>query len=252
MVNDKTRLSIAEKALLLVEKLYDSSYKGSFFEAGANNGILQSNTFNIEKLGWSGILVEPSPEAFAELTLNRPKAKCFNVALVSDLNTVQVTGTFTRGSLLGTIHPEFQERDRTERFKLPGILKRLNQFETVRKLNSKIELETVKALTLDSVFEDSQISEIDLFFLDVEGYELEVLRGFNFSIMPRILIIETRTSDLQSISELLLAKGYICAANFSGFSKELDPIWAGDHQDFAWCQYSDSEAINILQQLQDS
>lgn len=249
-MNKQKRLTVAEKTVLLAKELYEPNYRGFFFEAGANNGVLQSNTLFLEEMGWNGVLVEPAPDSFIELKLNRPKATCVNVALVSDEETEDVKGTFARGSLLGTINPEFQERDRTVRIELPKILNRLNKFRTFRRLNSKIELVTVRAKTLDRVFEEVDVPNIDFFFLDVEGYELEVLSGFSFSIKPRIVIIETRTSNLQSIAEILLARGYVCAANFSGFSKLHDPIWAGDHQDFAWCLHTDVKAIEALNELQ--
>ena len=47
-------------------KLFGQSKGGYFIEAGAYDGYEISNTLYFEKfLGWTGILVEPNPEAFA-------------------------------------------------------------------------------------------------------------------------------------------------------------------------------------------
>lgn len=35
--------------------------QGYFVEIGANDGLKFSNTFNLEKIGWTGILIEPDP-----------------------------------------------------------------------------------------------------------------------------------------------------------------------------------------------
>lgn len=49
---------------------------GVFVEAGANNGIDQSNTVLLENnFGWSGLLVEPNPHKFKECQANRPNSK---------------------------------------------------------------------------------------------------------------------------------------------------------------------------------
>ena len=47
-------------------KLFGRSKRGFFIEAGAYNGVELSNTLYFEKnLGWTGLLVEPNPDAFA-------------------------------------------------------------------------------------------------------------------------------------------------------------------------------------------
>jgi len=50
---------------------------GFFIEAGANDGIAQSYTYELEKNGWRGILIEPSSEAFENCMLNRSNENSF-------------------------------------------------------------------------------------------------------------------------------------------------------------------------------
>jgi hypothetical protein len=46
-----------------------------FFEAGARDGLVESNTYFFEKyLGWRGLLMEPSPFAVCNVPFNRPNA----------------------------------------------------------------------------------------------------------------------------------------------------------------------------------
>jgi hypothetical protein len=61
------------------------NFKNGFFvELGANNGVLQSNTFFFEKFkGWTGVLVEPVLHNFFECKKNRPNSKVYCYACTS-------------------------------------------------------------------------------------------------------------------------------------------------------------------------
>ena len=43
------------------------SFVGRFLEIGACDGLLVSNTLSLVELGWSGVMIEPSPRAFLDL-----------------------------------------------------------------------------------------------------------------------------------------------------------------------------------------
>ena len=67
---------------MLVDNLkkYLDFKNGFFIEVGAHDGIFQSNTLNLEKnLGWTGVLIEPSLNAYLECLKNRPKSICINL-----------------------------------------------------------------------------------------------------------------------------------------------------------------------------
>ena len=69
---------------LIVLDLFGFKNKGIFIEAGACDGILNSNSYLLEKeFSWSGLLVEPLKDYFIELKKNR-KVNCENYALYSD------------------------------------------------------------------------------------------------------------------------------------------------------------------------
>jgi hypothetical protein len=64
--------------------------------------------------------------------------------------------------------------------------------ESLRKGDSRYTI-TVPAKTLSQILEKQRISHIDLFSLDVEGYEPEVLQGLDFKRhRPTWLLLEVR------------------------------------------------------------
>jgi hypothetical protein len=57
----------------LNDNFFKNKKTGTYIELGAVDGIFQSNTkFFEDTLGWTGILIEPEPDKFKELTQNRP------------------------------------------------------------------------------------------------------------------------------------------------------------------------------------
>src|SRR4051812_7716391 len=58
---------------------------GFFVEAGANDGLEQSNTYWLERFhGWRGVLVEAIPALYRNAVDERPDARVFHCALVAD------------------------------------------------------------------------------------------------------------------------------------------------------------------------
>jgi FkbM family methyltransferase len=49
---------------------YFNGVKGKFLDIGANDGVTLSNTRALAESGWCGVLVEPSPRAYARLEAN--------------------------------------------------------------------------------------------------------------------------------------------------------------------------------------
>ena len=47
-----------------LQEILSTIQNGFFFEAGANDGVEESNTHFLELNGWQGILVEPNPDDF--------------------------------------------------------------------------------------------------------------------------------------------------------------------------------------------
>jgi FkbM family methyltransferase len=174
---------------------------GYFIEIGANNGVAQSNTKHLELFyGWRGLLVEPWRENFDRLHITRsPTTSKVHAACVSfeySLPTVSLVYSNLLTSAEGV------ETDKSDAFTwAKGAEHLLKDGDRVRRFEAP-------AITLDRALDIvGAPKQIDFFSLDVEGAEIEVLKGVDFGKYQFGLIcVETET--LSNVRKYLEDKGY--------------------------------------------
>jgi len=67
----------------------------------------------------------------------------------------------------------------------------------------------VPARTLTSILDEVAMSPIDLLSLDVEGFEIEVLKGLDFvKHKPRYILVECLNQNLKEDMDLFLSEHY--------------------------------------------
>src|SRR5262245_6185409 len=165
----------------LKEDFFGHSRSGYFVEIGANDPQRWSQTFHLEKLGWTGVLVEPQPD-LADLLRQQRKAKVYAVACSA---------------------PE--EAGKVMTLYLAGIFTSLDSNRAVR-WKGTID---VPVRTVDEILTESRApSPIDFLAIDVEGHEIEVLRGFDFARwQPRLILIEDIVLNMR-LHRFMQAHGY--------------------------------------------
>jgi FkbM family methyltransferase len=138
---------------------------GVFVEVGANEPIEGSQTYELERRGWTGILVEPLAECAARLRSMR-SARVYQVAAGAPEDCGTRRWLLVAGGL-STLQP---------RTKL-GV--------------EASERRLVEVRTLDSMLRESGVDHIDFLSIDVEGAELDVLKGLSLDrYRPRLVLLE--------------------------------------------------------------
>jgi FkbM family methyltransferase len=168
----------------LVRNFFGGARSGFFVEIGANRPQQESQTWHLERLGWTGVLVEPQPHLAEELRRTR-SAKVFAVACSSPQNAGRCMPLHVAGALSAL------DRDRMA----PGT-----------RPEHIIE---VPVRTLDEVLTEARApAQFDFLSLDVEGHELEVLSGFDLARWrPHLILLEDHVGNLEK-HRFLKSAGY--------------------------------------------
>jgi FkbM family methyltransferase len=163
----------------LIEKY--SREREDFFvlQIGACDGVTYDPIHNwIKKCGWHGILVEPQKEMFEKLKenyANNHNLVFENLAIAEDdqdriLYTIRGENINEEWQYaVGSLVPDFYGNNGQK----------------------KLKTEMVHCTTFDALLDRHQVSRIDLLQMDVDGYDLELIRLFDFERMkPQLLRYE--------------------------------------------------------------
>lgn len=157
---------------------------GVFVEAGANDGVRQSNTLYFEACrSWRGLLVEPIPEQARQCRLYRPHSIVESVALVGPPEAGRQV-TLRYAGLMSVIKGGMKTAEEEQNHIEAGM--------RVQELTKTFEIEAQGA-TLSSLLDKHGIKEVHFLSLDLEGYELEALKGLDFARhRPQFILVEAR------------------------------------------------------------
>ena len=169
---------------LLID-LIEPQKNGFFLEVGAYNGFSESVSLRFEKeFKWRGLLIEPNPVHFKYLKRNRPKNICLNLICLSK---------------------DFDNDDKTYFSHYP--LEKINNLAK-ESFSGNFEKLTCKVATLNNIFKENKIKKIDLAIIDVEGSEIELLKGINFDEVDiKFFCIETY--NFEELDMFMKKKNYI-------------------------------------------
>ena len=193
----------------------DQVRDGTFVELGGYNGITYSNTKGIEDtFGFKGVLIEPS-DAFVAMDINRLNTQNFRAAISTEAE-VQFIGS---DAIAGTLKNLTQNA--TDGVPITSLLG-----ASYKKTDPTPY--TVKGRPISSILQESELKYIDLFFIDVEGSELDVIKTMDWSIPVYIICIEmhdnsSRHKEQEEIRKILKERGF-------SYKKKIyhDEVWVND------------------------
>jgi FkbM family methyltransferase len=185
-----------------IENISKEKRNGIFLDIGSNNGIFESNTAALEfDYDWTGICVEANPTLITDLKMNRPKSIVLNYAVWDTAGEVELEISNSnhkgiRGDLLSRISNLDRNRD--------YFKKHFKENRHTVKVEAKTITEIVNGLY-------SFPCVIDYMSLDVEGAEIEALKGIDFSLIDiKFMTIEhgNRPGYIDQFTNHLKPHGY--------------------------------------------
>lgn len=181
---------------------------GFFVELGANDGVNQSNSLYFEReRGWRGVLIEPVLHNFLKCQSNRATDNTFFCAACVSDDYEKPYVRLTYSNLMTTPHGVASDIADPRAHAHSGAV-------YLQRGEKPVEVMAV-ARTLSSLLDEANApAEMDLLSLDVEGGELEVLKGLDHRRHRfRYLLVECR--DPQRMTSHLADAGYVLVDKIS-------------------------------------
>ncbi len=164
---------------------------GFYIDIGSQEPFLYSVSCGFSLNNWQGISVEPSDQFFEKFKMERPRDRILQHFISSKREKVDFyifpdTGLSTGDEKIARIHKE-------------------NGFSSF--------IKKVETITLDDLFNTVGSRDVHWMKIDVEGYEKQVIEGWNKPIFPWILCVEStvplsREENYDSWEFLIEKKGY--------------------------------------------
>lgn len=177
-------------ALFVINENFDKT----FLEFGATDGFNLSNTFMLEKSGWSGVLAEPDTQWLEALKKNRPNSKIIPKCIWKKSGH-KLNFFSSKQGVLSTL----------EDFRFSDAVSMPDNSKTRNEKGNTISVETI---SLNDVIKEhfkgicpSYIS------IDTEGSEFEILNSLNLlKYRPAVFTIEHNFTKLEILIDKLMTK----------------------------------------------
>jgi FkbM family methyltransferase len=162
---------------ILLYKLINETTPGVYLDIGSWEPIKSSNSYFFYLRNWKGICVDPNPELKNKYLKLRPKDDFINIAIGDSEEKIDYYLLKDKYSSMNTFSFEFIKKHKIE-----------DQIKKTLKIPTK-SLETLLDEKLSSG------DRLDFFDVDVEGYDLKVLKTNNWQkYRPKIVVVESDVS----------------------------------------------------------
>jgi FkbM family methyltransferase len=159
----------------LVWLFFDRRKEGCFVEVGANEPKAGSQTWFLEERGWRGLLIEPQARLAEKLRQERPRSTVVQAACGAPGHPDELPFYIGEGHGHSSLGRNLVDAD-----------------------TKYVRTEQVKVFTLDEILARADTPKVDFVSIDVEGTQLDVLRGFSLEAhRPALVLLEDHLHTLQ-------------------------------------------------------
>lgn len=174
---------------MMADFFFKKKEKGIYIDVGCHHPFLNNNTYPLYKRGWEGINIDIDFNTIDSFNFFRKKDYNIQIGVSDKADEVDLFFFHNRAA--------------------KNTLSRENG------INAK-EIRKIKTNTLNHIIENSKFKNkfIDYISIDVEGHELEVLKGFDFkNYRPSLVVLELIDLDIneffyQKIDNILQSNIY--------------------------------------------
>lgn len=192
----------------LDDAVFHHKTHGVFVDLGAYDGIQSSNTlFFEESRAWTGVCVEPLPDMFARLRVNRA-CRCVS-ACASDAYGI---ASFTHVIQGGPLHsPEgrtlnFEKLSGLVDFYSPSHREAIDR--VVRQTNGRLEPLQLPCVPVNDILAQAGSRTIDCLSVDTEGSELHILQAIDFQRFDIDAIVVEVLQLEEDLARFMEQRGY--------------------------------------------
>jgi FkbM family methyltransferase len=140
-------------------------------EVGAYDGLTGSATLHFERAGWQCLLVEPNPESAERIS--RARSSVVKQCAASSAEGETVLFVAESVEQMSTLEPDGAH------------------LRWIEEVGGRVKPIGVRTARLDDLLDEAGFPELQFLTIDVEGHELEVLRGLSLErFKPRVVILE--------------------------------------------------------------
>jgi FkbM family methyltransferase len=174
---------------LIIDALLGSRKEGFYVDVGANDPDQLNNTRRFYERGWRGINIEPNPINFSKLNSRRPSDVNLNLGV---------------GSHDGSMDFYLLEPDTLSSFDHASAKRSMKEGAKL------IETRRIETRTLSTILaEYAPSTHIDFMSIDVEGLEIEVIKGNDWNrFRPELVVLEFDKETEEKV-KLMKENGYI-------------------------------------------
>jgi FkbM family methyltransferase len=156
-------------------KLINNKVPGTYVDIGCWHPVRASNSYYFYVRGWKGICIDPNPELKVLYDKFRSKDNFINAGIGKSETVLEYF--MLQESSMNTFSKDFLEKHQLES-------------KVIKKINIPLySLKEVLDINLDKT------DRLDFFDIDVEGFDLEVLKTNDWDVYrPKVIVIESDMS----------------------------------------------------------